>query len=313
MSGVEVLGRDAEAGSVFGFLGRAVEGPAALVLEGEPGIGKTTLWLAGVDYWRSLGGRVLSARPAEAERGLAHVGLGDLLEGVLDEVVARLSPPRRRALEGALLLDDQAPVSVDVRALGIAVRDVLQVLAEQHPYLIAIDDLQWLDPASVSALAFALRRLEESPVFLLLARRPLHDGQTTEVEQALPGDAIQGLSVCPLSIGALHAIAATSRGSRLRASDVAAHSRALGRESVLRARDRASARFTRRSDTATADSPVAGPACEREGFRVAGVDADGAGIRCCGRDAFRVPARACRRRTGGAGTCRGCGCDPIRL
>ena len=82
----ELVSREEELASLDAFLGEAREGPAALVLEGEPGIGKSTLWLAGVENARARGIRVLSTRPAEAERGLAHVGLGDLLEEVLDEV-----------------------------------------------------------------------------------------------------------------------------------------------------------------------------------------------------------------------------------
>jgi hypothetical protein len=83
---IDGIGRDAELSSLYGFLDRAVDGPAAFVVEGEPGIGKSTLWLAGVEHARSRGRRVLSARPAEAERGLAHAGLGDLFEDALDDV-----------------------------------------------------------------------------------------------------------------------------------------------------------------------------------------------------------------------------------
>src|SRR5215216_4133569 len=89
---VEIVGRDEELRSLSAFLDRTTEGPAALVLEGEAGIGKSTLWLAGIEAARERGLRVLSSRPAEAERGLAHVVLSDLFEGVLDEVLPALSP-----------------------------------------------------------------------------------------------------------------------------------------------------------------------------------------------------------------------------
>jgi hypothetical protein len=69
-----------------------------LVLEGEAGIGKSTLWLAGVEAARERGLRVLSSRPPEAEQGLSDAGLGDLLEDVLEIVLPALSAPRRRAL-----------------------------------------------------------------------------------------------------------------------------------------------------------------------------------------------------------------------
>ena len=153
---------------------------------------------------RERGLRVLSSRPAEAERGLAHVGLGDLFDEVLDDVVPALSPPRRRALEIALLRDEAADEPVDHRALAVAVRDVLQLLSERKPTLIAIDDVQWLDPSSSGALAFALRRLAASPVLLLLARRLVDGAEPSALEQALGGERVQRLSVGPLSVGALH-------------------------------------------------------------------------------------------------------------
>src|SRR6478735_8748022 len=122
----EIVGRDEELASVQAFIGRSEERPAALVLEGEAGIGKSTLLLAGVEHARSSGLRVLSSRPAEAERGLAHAALGDLLEDVVDEILPSLSPPRRRALEVALLLEDADADAVDPRALGIASRNAMQ-------------------------------------------------------------------------------------------------------------------------------------------------------------------------------------------
>jgi DNA-binding CsgD family transcriptional regulator len=200
----DIVGREEELASLHAFIGRSGDRPAALLLEGEAGIGKSTLWLAGVDQARVLGMRILSSRPVEAERGLAHVGLGDLFEDVLDDVLPTLSPPRRHALEVALLLDEATADAVDPRALGIATRSTLQLLAEDGPLLLAIDDLQWLDASSAGALAFALRRLASSNVLLLLARRPPAGVQPTGFEQALSADSIELLRVGPLSLGALH-------------------------------------------------------------------------------------------------------------
>jgi DNA-binding CsgD family transcriptional regulator/tetratricopeptide (TPR) repeat protein len=200
----EIVSREEELASLHAFLGRSEVGPAALVLEGEAGIGKSTLWLAGVAQARALGMRVLSTRPAEAERGLPHVGLGDLFENVLDDVLPTLSIPRRHALEVALLLDEATADAVDPRALGIATRSALQLLAEDKPLLLAIDDLQWLDASSAGALAFALRRLASNTVLLLLARRPVTGLQPSAFEQALGTDRVQLLHVGPLSLGALH-------------------------------------------------------------------------------------------------------------
>jgi DNA replication protein DnaC len=82
----DIVGREVELASIHAFLERPTEGPVALVLEGEAGIGKSTLWLAGVEAARERGFRVLVSRPAEAERGLTHAGLGDLFENVLESV-----------------------------------------------------------------------------------------------------------------------------------------------------------------------------------------------------------------------------------
>jgi DNA-binding CsgD family transcriptional regulator len=153
---------------------------------------------------RERGLRVLSSRPAEAERNLAHIALGDLLDDVLDDVLPMLSLPRRRALEVALLREEALGDSVDHRALAVAVRDVLQLLSEQEPLLIAVDDVQWLDPSSSSALTFALRRLATSPVLLLLAWRLVDASHPSELERRLGLEHVQRLPVGPFSVGALH-------------------------------------------------------------------------------------------------------------
>jgi DNA-binding CsgD family transcriptional regulator len=200
---LEIVSREGELASVHAFIGERDVGPAALVLEGEAGIGKSTLWLAGVERGRAQGLRVLLSRPAEAERGLAHAGLADLLEDVLDDVLPELAAPRRRALEIALLREEALDDGVDPRALGIAVRSVLQLLADSTPVLVAIDDLQWFDESSAGALAFAFRRLHEANVLVLLARRPGTGGSGVEVDQALDARRVERLRIGALSAGAI--------------------------------------------------------------------------------------------------------------
>jgi DNA-binding CsgD family transcriptional regulator len=219
---MNILGRESELGAVRAFLDSPAQGPVGFVVEGDPGIGKSTLWLAGVEHARSLGLRVLSARPSEAESTLAHLGLGDLFEQALDDVLPRLSTPRRRSLEAALLLADAGEAAVDPRALGVAVRDALSALAEPRPLLVAIDDLQWLDATSAGALAFALRRLDTCSMFLLLARRRIEGSERSELERALAEASLQQLSLRPLSVGALHALLRSRVG------------RAVARQTLLR-------------------------------------------------------------------------------
>jgi DNA-binding CsgD family transcriptional regulator len=200
----EIVGREAELAVLKSFIGEMEGGAAALVLEGEAGVGKSTLWGAAVEHARALGLRVLSSRPAEAERGLGNVGLGDLLEGVVDDVLPALLTPRRRAREVALLREEASGDPVDRRTLAVAMHDALQLLSDRGPTLIAVDDVQWLDPSSSRALGFALRRLEASPIALLLARRLVEGAHQSELEEALPPDRVRRLIVGPLSVGALH-------------------------------------------------------------------------------------------------------------
>jgi DNA-binding CsgD family transcriptional regulator len=198
----EIVGREEELARVRAFIDGGAEAEFALVLEGEAGIGKSTLWLAGVDEARARGFRVLAARPAEAEQGLAYAGLGDLFGDVLEDVLPSLVGPRRAALEAALLLGSEGG-RVDSRALGVAVRDALAYLGEGGGTLLAVDDVQWLDASSARALAFALRRLGASDLLALLSRRVVEDIPRSPLEQALDGR-LRRERVGPLSVGAVH-------------------------------------------------------------------------------------------------------------
>ena len=93
--------RPEEAGAVSGFLTAASTEPAALVVEGEPGIGKTTLWLEAVDQAVERGFHVLSACPGEAESVSGYASLADLLTGVDARVFDELPGPQRVALTGS--------------------------------------------------------------------------------------------------------------------------------------------------------------------------------------------------------------------
>src|ERR1700730_2449783 len=102
MAGV-VLGRDSEQQRLGRFLESLKEGPAACVLEGEAGIGKTALWRDGVARARAASFRVLWCAPGEVEAALSYSALADLLAGVEPEILAALPAPQREALEIALL------------------------------------------------------------------------------------------------------------------------------------------------------------------------------------------------------------------
>ena len=201
----EVIGREEELGSIEAFLVRVASDPCALVLSGEAGIGKTILWEAGVEEASERFGRVLLHRSVEAEALLSFTGLSDLLAPVFHEVAPSLPELRRRALEVALLLSEPGKEAPDPRAIGLALLDVLRMLAEQEPVVLALDDLQWLDPSSAGVLQIALRRLRDERVGLLSTVRTVPDTAVpVEIDRAFPADRLARLPIGPLSLGALH-------------------------------------------------------------------------------------------------------------
>jgi AAA ATPase domain len=162
-----LIGRDEELAVIRGFLDSPA--PSALLIEGEAGCGKTTLWQAGAAQATSH--RVLACRPSDTESALAFSGIGDLLAEIDPEALGVLPTPQRRALEIALLLAEPDPEPPNPRALAVAFLGVLRGLAANEPLLVAIDDVQWLDAPSAEMLAFAVRRLRDEPIHLLAAQR----------------------------------------------------------------------------------------------------------------------------------------------
>jgi DNA-binding CsgD family transcriptional regulator len=205
MAATAVIGRDEELDSLDTFLGEVDDGPTALVLSGEPGIGKTILWEAAIERARGRADCVLAHRSVEAEASLSFAGLSDLVAPILDELASSIVPPRRRALEVALLLAEPGPEAPDPRAIGLALLDVLRALAERGPVVLALDDVQWLDPSSAGVLQMALRRLRDERVGLLATLRTERDMRATlELEQAFHEERRRRLTLSPLSLGALH-------------------------------------------------------------------------------------------------------------
>ena len=196
------LGRAEEHETVVRLLDRVPNGPCALLLVGEPGIGKTTVLEAGLAEARSRGYRVLSCRAGAAEVRLSFVGLGDLLEDVLPDALAGLPRPQERALTAALGLDEDE-TTPEPRLLGLALRNVLRALAGEGPLVVAVDDLQWLDPPSAELLVFALRRLTHEPAGVLATVRAFTDAAIPfDLDRSLAGR-LERLDVGPLSFGAL--------------------------------------------------------------------------------------------------------------
>jgi DNA-binding CsgD family transcriptional regulator len=204
MSATAVIGRDEELAAVREFVSRLGAGPSSLVIAGEAGIGKTTLWELGLAATQGSA-QVLAHRSVQAESSLAFVGLSDLLGPVFDQVAPSLFPPRREALEVALLMAAPGDEPPDPRAIGLALLDVLTQLAEDGSVLVALDDLQWLDPSSAAVLQIALRRIRSEPVSLLATqRREAQSPAAPELDDAFPEERRERLWLDPLSLAGLY-------------------------------------------------------------------------------------------------------------
>jgi DNA-binding CsgD family transcriptional regulator len=200
----DVVGRDAELSALGSLLSAPQDGPRAIVIDGEAGIGKTTLFDEVAHRAERHPYRVLRCRPAEAETGLSYAALGDLLTPVGDAELLPLVDVQREALEVALVRAD-ARRPADPLAVGMGLASLLTHLAQDRPLLVAVDDVQWLDADSARILEFAFRRLRSS-VVVLLARRTGGEASPAPLglDRWLPPERIHRLLLGPLSLAAMH-------------------------------------------------------------------------------------------------------------
>lgn len=180
---------------------------AAAVLQGPPGIGKSHHLTRIVAAATAAGWRVLRAQPAQAETRLIGSALIDLCDAVTDREIAQLPPVQASALSAALLRGDRPGSEVNPHAILLAFTSLLRSFATDRPVLIALDDLQWLDPQTASVLAFAARRLPPTGVGLLLSRRT-EPGQPepeliADLDAALP---LTRETLAPLGRDELHTL-----------------------------------------------------------------------------------------------------------
>jgi DNA-binding CsgD family transcriptional regulator len=201
----EIVGREREQEALARFFAARDVLPAALALDGEAGIGKTTLWRAALAEAERAGFRVLSCEPAGAEVRLSFSGLADLLDQVLDDMLPLLPGPQRRGLEIAVLRTDDGGQSLDQRAVSAGVLGAIRALAAERPLVIAIDDSQWLDTPSAAALEYAARRLRGDRVaFITSSRTGASTSPSLDLERALGDRRVTRIEVGPFSLGALH-------------------------------------------------------------------------------------------------------------
>lgn len=201
------VGREAELGVVDAFLDD--RGTGALVVIGEAGIGKTTIWQEAVSRARGRGALVLVSRPAEPESTFSFAGLTDLLSTVEPDALAALPAPQRRALD-VVLLRAEAARPPGPRLVGTAVLTLLRGLASEREVVLAVDDVHWLDPPSSAALEFAVRRLIDERVRMIVSLRS--DAERAGLVDVATEKRSQRLELGPLSLASLHRILADRLG-----------------------------------------------------------------------------------------------------
>jgi len=191
-----LFGRDRDLGLIEAFIaGTSVDG-GALLLFGEPGVGKTVLLDTAAAKAAAAGLRVVRAAGVEFEADLPFSGLHQLLLP-LHEEFSKLNPAHRDALNAALGFGEGT--TPDRLIICNATLTVLRLSAAACPVMMIVDDLPWLDRASATVLGFVARRLSGSRVGLLAASRTgqagfLESAGLPELElQPLDEDAAGGL------------------------------------------------------------------------------------------------------------------------
>jgi DNA-binding CsgD family transcriptional regulator len=207
------VGRDAELAEVDLFLGQMTAASCALALEGDAGIGKTTIWQETVGRARGAGILVLACRPASAEAKLSFSGLSDMLATVQEPAFAALPDLQRNALEVALLRSAPDGPALDARLVATALLTLLRELARRTPVLLALDDAQWLDGPTTGVLTFAIRRLDPEPIGVLCASRPRAAG--LGLLDSVERHRVRRLRLGPLALAALGRVIAERLGRSL--------------------------------------------------------------------------------------------------
>jgi DNA-binding CsgD family transcriptional regulator/KaiC/GvpD/RAD55 family RecA-like ATPase len=164
-----IVGRTEEVEMLASFVADERPEPRALLIDGEPGIGKTTLLQHLQACAAERGWMTLAHRPTRSEMDLSYAGLVELLDRIGDEVVDALPAPQARVLR-MVLRKEEPDELFDRLSLSIAVVAVLRAVGVHRPVLLTVDDVQWLDPPTARTLVFVLRRLGGTSTRVALVR-----------------------------------------------------------------------------------------------------------------------------------------------
>jgi DNA-binding CsgD family transcriptional regulator len=184
---------------------------SVLVIEGAPGMGKSRLLEVAREAAPALGVRVLAARATDLEQGFPYGVMRQLFERALLEAEPE---ERERWLSGAAALAADVLTGVPTAASGTSGGDhsyawqhglywLASNLSVESPLALVVDDLQWCDAPSASALAFIARRLEGQPLALMLATRPLDPALAPEAAALVAEPGAELLHPPPLTDAAV--------------------------------------------------------------------------------------------------------------
>lgn len=201
----------AEQRAVSGFFARVETAASGLIIEGDPGSGKTTMLRSVLDVARHRGFTVLCSRPSAADAVLAYASLADLLSGVDPTVWQGLPAPQRLAIERVLLCADDGGRATDHRAVSAAFVAVLDRLLRTTRLIVAVDDLQWIDPSSARVVAFAARRVT-APLGVVATVRADSDRDGAAWLQLSRPDSVDRVRLAPLTLAELHQLVADRFG-----------------------------------------------------------------------------------------------------
>jgi DNA-binding NarL/FixJ family response regulator len=202
-----IVGRTEEISALAGFLADATSEPRALLIDGEPGIGKTTLLHELLTIARERRYAILSCHPTPSEMDLSYVGLVELLGGIGTDVINALPAPQARVLKMILRMEEPEG-AFDRLSLGVATVAALRAVAATQRVLVAVDDAQWLDLPSAKTMAFVGRRLAGTAVRLAIVRSRGGFSASTghdepldwhrELARGMPAGRLDSVTVLPL-------------------------------------------------------------------------------------------------------------------
>lgn len=186
--GTPLLGRLEELSLLTSLLDDVATRGRALVLRGEPGIGKSRLLSECERRARARDMRVLTATGVQSEAHLPFAGLHQLLRPVRDRI-GELRDVPRAALDAAFGLTHEA--APEHFRIAMAALDLVSDVATDAPVLLLVEDAHWLDRPTADVLAFVARRIDSDPIVLLAAIR---DGYFSVLgESGLPERRVVGL------------------------------------------------------------------------------------------------------------------------